>query len=258
MPIDVAQIELFALVFIRLTAAFSVLPVFSNAAIPSMLKAGLAGIMALLVVPAMDPTMLAAHGTALDFFNLALRESLCGILIGFVGQMLFYAVEVAGNLIGYQIGFSFVSSVDPNSDAQSTVMTQLYTIFATLLFLCLNGHHLMIGAVAESLQRIPVGSFVIGDGFMTFFIASAATILADGVRLAAPIMVTLLVTDIGFGILTRVAPAMNVFVIGFPLKIAGGLLMTAASLQIVAMTFGGQLQSWTRQTPVLLRLMGAP
>ncbi len=115
MPIDIARIELFTLVFIRLTAAFAVLPIFGHSAFPSMGKAGLAAAIALLLVPSLG-ALPPASGTLIDFSLLALRETACGVLLGFAGQFLFWGVDIAGQLIGFQAGFSVVSAIDPATE----------------------------------------------------------------------------------------------------------------------------------------------
>ncbi len=258
MLIDVHQIEFFVLVFIRIASAFAVLPLFSHSAMPTVAKAGLAAAMALLLVPTLSGTLPPPSGTLIDFFLLALRETVCGVLLGFAGQFLFYAVDIAGQLIGFQAGVSVVSSIDPNTEAQSTVLTQLYNIIAMLIFLAIDGHHAMIKAVCDSLHAVPVGKLVVDGRFSEWTLAAVQGVMVDGVRLAAPLMVTLLLTDVGLGILTRVAPTMNVFVVGFPLKVAITLLMISMTLGILASVFTFQYSEYVRHTPAFLKLLTGP
>jgi flagellar biosynthesis protein FliR len=258
LPFDIAQIELFVLVFIRIVSALAVLPVFSHSAIPPMIKAGLAGVLALLLVPAMSVTLPASTGTILDFFELGLRETVCGILIGFAGQFLFYAVDIAGQLIGFQAGFSVVSSIDPNTEAQSTVLTQAYNLVAMLVFLSIDGHHMMIRALADSLRIIPIGQLSLDGRLSQWMLLGTRGVMADGIRMAAPMMVTLLLTDVGLGILTRVAPTLNVFVLGFPLKICVTLLMISVTLGAVFSMFTYQYGEFVRGFPGYLKLLVAP
>lgn len=258
MLIDIHQIEFFVLVFVRIASAFAVLPLFSHSATPNMLKAGLAGAIALLLVPTLSSTMPPPSGTILDFLLLALRETVCGILLGLAGQFLFYAVDIAGQLIGFQAGFSVVSSIDPNTEAQSTVLTQIYNVVAMLVFLAIDGHHAMIKAICDSLHVIPVGKLALDARFSAWMLAAVQGVMVDGVRLAAPLMVTLLLTDVGLGILTRVAPTMNVFVIGFPLKVAITMIMLSLTLGILASVFTFQYSEYVRHMPMFLKLLTAP
>jgi flagellar biosynthesis protein FliR len=257
MPIDISQVELFVLVFIRATSAFAVLPIFSHSAVPATVKAGLAGVLSLLLVPALGTTVLPATGTILDFVQLAMREAICGILLGMAGRMLFYGVEVAGQLIGFQAGFSVVASIDPNTESESTVITQVYNIAAMLVFLAIGGHHMMLRALTDSLHVVPIGKLSVNANFAQWMLAAAAGVLADGVRLAVPVMVTLLLTDVGLGILVRVAPMMNIFVIGFPLKVGLTMLMVSLTLSAVMAMFSNQCYEYVRHVPAFLKLLVA-
>jgi flagellar biosynthetic protein FliR len=258
MPIDIHQIEFFVLVFIRIASALAVLPLFSNSATPVTLKAGLAMAMSLLLTPTLAGTLPPPSGTLLDFFFLALRESVCGILLGFAGQFLFWGVDIAGQLIGFQAGFSVVSSIDPNTESQSTVLTQVYNLVAMLLFLAMDGHQAMIKAVADSLHAIPVGTLSVDGRFSEWTLMAVKSVMVDGIRLAAPLMVTLLLTDVGLGILTRVAPSLNVFIVGFPMKVAITLFMISTTLTVLASVFTFQYSEYVRHMPSFLKLLSAP
>ena len=258
MPIDISQIEFFTLVFIRTVTALAVLPVFGHAAYPAMAKAGLAGAIALLMVPALAARMPVPSGTVLDFCMLAMRETACGLLLGFAGHFLFYAVDIAGQLVGFQAGFSVVASIDPNTESQSTVITQFYNVVALLIFVTINGHHYLLQALTDSFRVIPVGHLH-ADGRLGEWTLKAVTgVMVDGIRIAAPLMVTLFLTDIGLGILTRVAPTLNIFVLGFPLKVAITMLMLSMTLGAVVLVFSGQVGQFARGMPSFLKLLVAP
>lgn len=257
LPIEPAHIELFVLIFIRVVSALALLPVFRDEAIPTMVKAGLGGLIALVLVPGMQPGIIPASGTIFDFILLAGKETACGLVIGFCGYLFFYAVDFAGQLVGYQTGFTMVASFDPSSDAQSTIMTQLFHTLAILIFLTFNGHHLVIQAVSDSFRIIPLGHFSLDARFMQVSVRTVSQLLATGILMAAPILMTLLITDVGLGILTRVAPAMNIFALGFAIKVVVALLTTAATLGLVAAMFSDQAQHWLAALPSLFDLMHA-
>ena len=258
MPIDIHQIEFFLLVFIRVASALAVLPLFSHSATPTMVKAGLAGGIALLLTPTLSSALPPPSGTLVDFFLLAMRETVCGLLLGFAGQFLFWGVDIAGQLIGFQAGFSVISSIDPNTESQSTVLTQVYNLVAMLLFLAMDGHQAMIKAVADSLHAIPVGTLTVDGRLSEWTVAAVKSVMVNGIRLAAPLMVTLLMTDVGLGILTRVAPSLNVFIVGFPMKVAITLMMISATLTILASVFTAQLGEYVREMPSFMKLLTVP
>jgi flagellar biosynthetic protein FliR len=258
LPIEPALIELFILTFIRVVTALTLLPVFRDLSIPSMVKVGLAGLIALVIVPTLQPAFVPASGTILDFLILAGNETACGLVIGFCGYLFFYAVDVAGQLVGYQAGFTMVASFDPSSDAQNTIMTQFFHTFAILLFLSFNGHHLVIQAVHQSFSAIPIGHFSLDARFLPFATQTVSMLVSSGILMAAPILITLLVTDVGLGVLSRVAPAMNIFALGFALKVATALLTTAATLGLIASLFTDQALRWMAAFPKLFELLRAP
>jgi flagellar biosynthetic protein FliR len=236
----------------------AVLPFFSNRAFPPIAKAGFSVALTLLLAPVLTTTLPAVHGTIADYFLLALRESACGILLGFAGQFLFYAVEICGQLIGFQSGLSIVSSIDPNSQIPGDVLTQAYRILTMLLFLTFNGLHFMLSALAQSFDVVPLGAFTLDGRIADWVVTTGTQVIAAGIQLAAPVMVTLLLTDIGLGILARVAPTMNIFVLGFPLKIGITLIMVSLTLGIVVTVFQGQFTQFMRSYPEFLKLMVHP
>jgi flagellar biosynthesis protein FliR len=258
MPIDISQVELFVLIFIRISSAFAVMPVFSHSAAPTMVKAGLAGILALILVPTLGPQASVHGSTLIGFFVIGMREVVCGILLGLSGKLLFYSLEIAGQLIGFQAGFSVVSSIDPNTESESTLFTQFYNIAAMLIFLVMNGHHILLRSLIDSFHIVPLGKMAVDAGFANWSLSAVSRILADGVLLAAPVMVALLLTDAGLGILVRVAPMMNVFVVGFPIKVALTMLMVSLTLSGVMSVFTHRFEEYSLQLPAFLKLLAVP
>jgi flagellar biosynthetic protein FliR len=178
--------------------------------------------------------------------------------MGFAGQFLFYAVEIAGQLIGFQSGLSIVSSIDPNTNANSDVLTKTYRLLALLLFLCFNGHHLMLQTLVDSFRIVPLGQFSIDGRIAEWVFHTGTLVMAKGIQLAAPLMISLLLTDIGLGILTRIAPTMNVFILGFPLKIGMTLFLASVSIGVVTHIFSAQYIVFMREFPSILHLMVSP
>ena len=258
MLIEISQVEVFILIFIRISSALAVLPVFNNKAYPVTARTGFAVAMTLLLMPVLHATLPQPSGTIADYFLLAVRETACGVLLGFAGQFLFYAVEIAGQLIGFQSGLSIASTIDPNTDANSDVLTQTYGLLTLLLFLSLDGHHMMLQTLADSFSVVPLGAFSIDGRIAEWVYQTGTAVMAQGIRLAAPLMLSLLLTDIGLGILTRVAPTMNVFVLGFPLKIGLTLLLASVTIGVVSQIFSGQYVHFMSSFPSILKLMTAP
>lgn len=228
------------LVFIRITAALAILPIFGRRAVPSSIKAALGVALAVLIAPSVPTHALEKTGTIADYLIIGLNETMCGALIGFAGQLLFYAVEICGRILGLQSGLSIVSSIDPHNDTQSDILTQFYDMLAVLVFLSIDGHLMMLERLRESFDTVSIGAMSLDGKLAEWSIAHAGAILGQGIQLAAPMMVTLFLGDVALGILTRVAPTMNVFVLGFPLKIGITLIFASLTTGTIAQIFAHQ------------------
>ncbi len=209
-------------------------------------------------MPVLQIVMPITSGTLAEYFLLAIREVACGVLMGFAGQFLFYAVEIAGQMIGFQSGLSIVSSIDPNTNANSDVLTKLYRLLTVLLFLSFNGHHMMMQTLVDSFNIVPLGEFSIDGRITEWAYHTGSIVMAKGIQLASPLMISLLLTDIGLGILTRVAPTMNVFVLGFPLKIGMTLFLASITIGVVTNIFSIQYVQFMSAFPSILKLMVSP
>ncbi|MCB9365984.1 MAG: flagellar biosynthetic protein FliR [Calditrichaeota bacterium] len=256
LPFSIASVELFVLIFIRISAALAVMPIFKHRAVPQMVKACFAVAMALLIVPSVAMPERAVTATIWDYAFMGLTETLCGLLMGFAGQFIFFAIDVCGRIIGLQSGLSIVSTIDPNSEIQSDVLTQIYEMLAILVFLSLDGHLMMLEAVRASFDAIAIGGLSLDGKLAEWSIVQSGDILFRGVQLAAPMMVTLFLSDVALGILTRVAPTMNVFVLGFPLKVGLTLMFAGLTTGTIAGIFAEQYADFARELPGFLRLLG--
>lgn len=220
-------ISVFLLIFCRMTAFFVVAPIFSSRGVPNTFKIGLSAVIALLIVIIQGVNH--AIPTDLSYLLFVIRELLIGLLMGYVALLLFTVIQMAGSFIDIQMGFGIVNVIDPMTGASAPVLGNFKYIFATLLFLSMNGHHYLLDAVIRSYNWMPLSNELfqkIYHGNIAEFLArtfSQAFLLAF--QLAAPLVVALFITDVALGFLARTAPQFNVFVIGIPLKILVGLAM---------------------------------
>ena len=156
---------------------------------------------------------------------MAVREVGVGLILGFAIQLAFGAAVFAGQAIAMTMGLGFAMAVDPQNGVQVPVLSQLYVILATLLFLALDGHLLLIAAVVESSQLMPVDVTGIPATSLSAVVALGTIVFAGGILLALPALTALLLINIAFGIVTRTAPQLNIFAVGFPVTILAGLLI---------------------------------
>ncbi len=246
--------DVFFLVFIRILSLLSLLPVFSHKAVSIPLRIAFSLVLSVLVVPmvanpAVDTTNVA--GYALH----AGREVLVGIVLGFACNFIFYGIRFAGGLIGTQMGFGMVNVLDPMSREQGTVIIQVKSVIAMLLFLILDGHFLLIEGIIRSFQAIPLATAVMPKEITQVVIQLSYEVFVIAIKISAPVLVAVVMTNVALGILARTVPQMNVFIIGFPLTIGVGLLTLSITLPMFAGYMTRLIDSLRVTIATLVRLM---
>ncbi len=233
MPIiSVEQAEVFFLILLRVSAMIITIPVLGDASVPARVKVGLALLMAMILYPVVGRQIVQP---SFDVFSLMLRifgEILIGVAIGFTARVLFAGIQLAGQLIGFQMGFSVVGVIDPTSNMEIPIIAQFQYLIAVLLFLATNGHHIFLYAVAESIRILPPLSFHLSEPLLTTLVALAGKMFVVAIRAGAPIVAILFFVSIALGLVARTVPQINVFVVGFPLQIAIGLLGVGLTLPL--------------------------
>lgn len=226
--------------FLRIGALFVTLPIFSSHSVPVRLRLILALALTFLVLPLLPP----APSVGLFSYQglmIGVQQVFIGLLAGFVLQLVFAAIIFGGQSIAYSMGLGFAALVDPQTGVQVPVISQFYLILATLVFLALDGHLLLIKMLTDSFQTIPIALDGIGKAGLWALIAWSGRLFAGGVLLALPVMVTLLLVNIGFGVATRAAPQLNIFSVGFPVTLLLGLLLIWITLPPVIDQFSALL-----------------
>ncbi len=232
-----AQLNTWLISFIwpltRILGVIMTAPIFGHRSVPARVKIGLGIFIALIV----SPTLPAMPDVALGSWQgllILVQQMLIGIAIGFVMRVVFAAVEAAGEIVGLQMGLGFASFFDPQSAGQTLVVARFFNMLAVLLFLAINAHLLLIGVLVESFQTLPIGTHTLsGSGF--YSVASfGSTIFSAGLQIALPIIAILLMTNLSLGILTRSAPQLNIFAIGFPITLGVGLIVLNVTLPYFA------------------------
>lgn len=220
----IEKAELFVLILIRISTMIIIIPIIGDRAVPFRIKVGLALLLTFLIFPFVP---LVGWTAEANVFNLAFRmakEVLIGVMIGFSARLIFAGIQLAGQLIGFQMGFSIVNVIDPINSEHVSIIAQLQYLFAALVFLSMNGHHIFLYAIAESFRIIPPLHSHFSGELMQSMVAFAGQMLEIALKTAAPIMAVLLFMSIGMGLVARTVPQINIFIIGFPLQIAVGLI----------------------------------
>lgn len=212
----------------RVLALVASAPVLGQARIPVPIRIGLSVGIVLAIVPALPSPPPIAPGSAAGMLVLA-TQIVIGVAIGFTLRLVFVAVEMAGDLIGLQMGLGFAMFYDPGNIQHTPILGQFMGLLATLTFLAINGHLLVISALADSFQSLPITTAPLPGSLFETLARQGATVFVAGLQLALPLIVTLLVVNLALGVLTRSAPQLNIFAVGFPVTLAigfGALILT--------------------------------
>lgn len=212
----------------RILAVISVAPILNHTAIPNRVKLGLGIMLTMIIMPTL-PSLPQFEIFSLKGLLVLMQQMLIGLAIGFSMRMVFAAVDLAGQLIGMTMGLGFASFFDPQSQGQTTAINQFLVLISMLIFLSLDGHLIIVSAIANSFVTMPIS--LEGAGIDAMKIALwGESIFSVGLLLALPAVSALLITNMALGILTRTAPQLNLFGIGFPITLGVGLLILALSL----------------------------
>ena len=228
--IDQRMFEIFMLVLARISMIVSVIPVFGSANVPIPVKVGLSVFLTLISYSFAEASGVPHDLSISELFALMLREGLIGMLFGFITGILFYAIQFAGHFISFQMGFAMVQVIDPQSQERVPIIGQFYFILSILLFLLINGHHLVLTLLVESFRMVPIGTAVLSGELIGSLTHMGGRVFILAVKIASPILVTLFLTDVMMGIIARTVPQMNVFFVSLPLKIGLGLTLVVMTL----------------------------
>ncbi|TWC42952.1 flagellar biosynthetic protein FliR [Pseudomonas sp. SJZ079] len=218
----------FLLPMFRVAALLMVMPIVGTQLVPTRIRLYFALGICLVLVPNLPP-MPQVDALSLPAFMLIAQEILVGVMLGFVLQLFFHAFVIAGQILATQMGLGFASMVDPANGVSVAVIGQFFTMLVTLLFLAMNGHLVVFEVLAESFVTLPVGSGLQIDHYWELA-SKLGWVFGAGLLLVLPAITALLVVNIAFGVMTRAAPQLNIFSIGFPLTLVLGLVIVWISM----------------------------
>ena len=238
--------------FLRVSALLLAAPIFGAGSVPVRARVLLGVLVAALLAPSLPAT------PAVDVVSpagilLAAQQLLIGLAMGFVLQMAFAAIVIAGQSLAMTMGLGFAMSVDPQNGVQVPVLSQLYVILATLIFLAIDGHLVLIRLVADSFATLPVGAAPTGGELALGVVLWAGQMFACALLLALPALSAVLLVNISFGVITRAAPQLNIFAVGFPVTITVGFAFILLSMSSMVSVLQGFFDDSLAQALQLLR-----
>lgn len=240
--IDLSVVIKFGLLLVRPGMLVIVAPVLGGTFAPAPVKVAITVLLALVLAPTVAVPALASD---VSLTLLLAREVVIGLSLGLAVRALIAAAELGGHLGGYQIGFSYAATIDPVSGVRNSVITSLYGLLAVLAFFAVNGHHQILRAMVASYEGLPIGGGHVDASILTGVREILGLIFTVGVRLAAPLVLVLLIVELAVGLVSRSAPSLNFMVVGYPVRLLVGLLVLAATVgtvpQVIASVIEGTI-----------------
>lgn len=251
----IPQLSVLLLIVVRVTAFFVSVPFFSYRTIPPQLKIALSFLLAFMMYYSIETVAISIDG---NYILLILKEAVIGLAIGLAAYIMMSAVQIAGGFIDFEMGFSMANIIDPLTGAQSPLMGQFFNILILYVLLSINGHHLILDGIYYSYQFLPLTGFPnFGDAHMGEMIAKLiASVFAIAFQMAAPLVATLFLVTLALGITGKTVPQLNIFVVGFPLKIIVGFLILFISMGVLIQVMQKVIELMMVVMEELMQLLG--
>jgi len=253
--IDQRAIEILSLVFARISMVIAVIPVFGSANVPIPVKVGLSAFLSIIVYSFSEPIGIPEVLSVTELLGLIIKEGIIGLLFGFITGLLFYGIQFAGHFISFQMGFAMVQIIDPQSQERVPIIGQFYFIMAILLFLIINGHHLILTGLVESFRIVPIGTGILSGELTALLIKLTGDVFVLALKIASPILVTLFLTDVMMGIIARTVPQMNIFFVSLPLKIGMGMILVITTLSLFPLLIEKLVREVGQNLNIVLRML---
>lgn len=238
---------------IRVSALVVSAPIISSRQTPVIYRTGFVLVLTWVLVPVI-PASPVVDAFSHEALLMLLQQVLIGLVMGFILQMVFAGIVFGGQVIAYSMGLGFASMMDPQNGVQVPVISQFYLILATLLFLVLNGHLVLIEILAQSFYTLPVAPDGITRNDLYELVAWSSNIFSGGLLMALPVVAILLLINLGLGVVGRAAPQLNIFAVGFPITILIGFVLIWLTLPDVMANFQELLERGLGFIQQLLRI----
>lgn len=240
LSVSAAQLDAWMAAYIfplaRVLALMGAAPIFNNPGLPRHIRLVIGLSVTVGLVPALPPLPQIAPGSGLGLAVLA-QQILIGVAMGLSLRLVFTAIDLAGELAGLQMGLSFAVFFDPQNSGQTAVVSQFLGLLAMLVFLAMDGHLMVMMALAKSFTLMPIGADPFAAVGLQTLVQWGAIVYSAGVLLALPLIAALLITNIALGVLTRAAPQLNLFAVGFPVTLLVGFSVLLLSLSYMGPVF---------------------
>ena len=248
----IIQVQKMILILLRITGFMVTSPGYSFRGIPNTLKVAISGVVTIFIYMAL-PEM-EVYGGISEFAFLAIKETVFGLSIGFVTQMIFSTIEMAGKLIDFQVGFSMGAVYDPAMGAQASNYGRTYYWIGIAVFFLLDMHQLLLEMVIRSYDFMPIGSVSLEKFNPEAILVIFSRVFELSINLAAPMIITVLITDVVLGLISRTVPQINVFMLGMPMKSMVSFLVFLVSISWVMNSAGNIMETIPKYIEGVIRM----
>ena len=231
------------------------MPFFGSENVPRMVRIGLSVVITMALIPTVNISGVVLPDNLVGYVVMVSKELFVGLLLGFISMLLFNGMQFAGDLLGFQMGLRIGNIIDPMSEEQISVIGSMLNLFAILIFLAMSWDHFLFKSIAASFHVIPLGGVVLEHRIPVELIRMSGEIFVIALKMGAPILAALFLADVGLGFIARTAPQINVFIIGFPVKIALGITLLGISMPFFAHVFGKLAGEMENNILIMLKLL---
>lgn len=253
--ISLEQFQDFLLCFSRVCTLILAIPLFNGRQVPMHFKVGIALTTSMLLFPLMAPYTPEKNLSMLELGLLAVNEVLLGAMLGLITNLIFTAVTFGGTIIGYQMGFAAANIFDPQTTQQRSLMSQFQNVLAMLIFLVLDIHHIFFRTILESYSLLPPGYLDFSSGAVEMLIKLSSNMFILSVKFTAPILAILLLSNMVLGIMARIFPQLNVFLLSFPMNIGISLLVIGLTLNIIFRILSREFDNMGENFLIIMELL---
>ena len=233
LPIQYQEFKAFFLILIRVSVILLMFPFFSSRVIPVLAKAGLVLIITVILFSVIDNKVVEFPDTLCGMVQMITAELIIGMILGLLVQIVFEGIRMMGQLVGFQTGFAITNILDPQSGIQVSILSNMAYLVAMVIFLILNGHHILLNAIRESFEIINVGSLSLDRRIFQEIINASGDMFVIAIKIGAPAIAALLFTKVVFGLITKLIPQMNIMIVAFPIQIVIGLIFFGICLNVI-------------------------
>lgn len=253
--IDQSQIEAFLLIFIRVGAILMTLPIFGSESLSRRIKIGLVFAVSLTLFPVVDLSGINFPLGTLTLIPAIVGEIIIGAILGLTARLIFAGVQLSGQLVGFQMGFAIARVIDPVTGIQASILSTFENIVAVLIFLSINAHHFFFKAISSSFQLIPPFGLSLSGNLMELILNLSENMFILAIKIGAPVIATLLFTNVAFGIIARTVPQVHIMIVAFPLQISIGLLFIGLSFPFFSFLLSKEFLGLEKSIMQILRFM---